>query len=58
MHVNVVNSYAATSEAVPVSFVSRELLPTDGNPTCEESGSKFALAPALPTVHLYVPCLL
>ena len=33
MHVSVVNSYAATSEKVPVSLFSSVLFPTDGNPT-------------------------
>ncbi len=32
MHVSVVNSYAAASDSVPVSCVSREDLPTDGKP--------------------------
>ena len=32
MHVSVVNSYAAASEKVPVSFVRSVDLPTEGNP--------------------------
>lgn len=36
MQVRVVNSYAAASELVPVSSVSREDLPTEGKPAAQQ----------------------
>mmetsp|Transcript_15405 Transcript_15405/g.51918 ORF Transcript_15405/g.51918 Transcript_15405/m.51918 type:complete len:247 (-) Transcript_15405:25-765(-) len=58
MAVSVVNSYAAASDCVPVSVVSKVDLPTDGNPTrpTRVSPTFFTSKPSPPPPDVFRPC--